>query len=136
MSLIHWWPLIEDLNDKIGLTSLVSSRWFLENDNTKPGKIGKCYNTNEGDIARIDALTMPNTFSFACWIKNYDLTYPRTTLPIYFGAGAIYQQGNIGWDFGHGANGEPGRSDYRIALNDGVNTPLNFYSLHRTDVFP
>lgn len=127
MSLIHWWPLTEDLNDKIGLTPLVSSKWFLENDSTKPGKIGKCYNANEGGIAKVNILTIPNTFSFACWIKNYDLTYPRTTLPIYFGAGEIYQQGNAGWDFGHGANGEQGRRKYRITLNDGTNAPFNFY---------
>jgi hypothetical protein len=46
---------------------------------------------------------------------------------MYFGPGAIFQNGNPGWDYGHRANGEPDYYKYRVTLNDGTNSPSNFY---------
>ena len=124
MALIHWWPLTENTTDKIKGLELTSSTSSLF---VRGGKVGNCYSSSAAGHTLRSSLNIPNTFSFACWVKNNNLTYPRTTLPLVFGSGAVYQQGVHGWDFAHGANGEAGRQNYRFTLNDGVLAPQGFY---------
>ena len=121
MSLIHWWPLNGDAQDKIN-NKLLNGSWITNSE----GKIGSCYGTDDGAIMTT-TVTIPNTFSFAFWVKNNDLTYPKTTAPIQFGAAAISKT-VAGWDYAHRANGgSPDGTNYRVTLSDGVNPLLNFY---------
>jgi len=125
MSLTHWWPLTEDLKDKINNITL-SGTW---GQSTTDGKIGSCYGTNDG-VTITTTVTIPSTFSFAFWAKNNDLTYPKTTAPIQFGDAAI-STAVAGWDYAHRANGTaPDNTNYRVTLSDGVNPLLNFYWSH------
>lgn len=148
MSLIYWWPLTEDLTDKIqGKTFEQNDYWnIIEN-----GKIGKCAKPNYGTLdtgdssvtpptqMRVKNITIPETFSLAIWVKNNQIGNPFTFCPIQFSNGDPYFQGvaNKGWDFSHnswrlvyndGANFYGGRnsgSGSQSYWGDNLNTPLN-----------
>lgn len=113
MSLIHWWPLTGDLYDRVGGKIFSDNGWTQ----FESGKIGKCYNCNNGKIATVQ-LTIPDTFSFACWVKNNDLTYPKSSLPMKFSNGSPYSSAtavNKGWEFCHSNT-----STWQLTLNDGT----------------
>ena len=121
MGLIHWWPLNGDLIDKCTGNPLNNGGWTVDDS----GKIGKCYNANNGAVVS-RSLTIGPSFSFACWVKNIDCaTYPKTHLPLKFSNGQVYSTGEThrGWDFSHGtADG-----NYRFTINDGVLAPISLY---------
>lgn len=122
MSLIHWWPLNGDLQDKIQGKIFNNGGWT----SASSGKIGTTYNANIGAILSA-SLSIPNTFSFACWVKNNDLTYPQAPLPMKFSNGAPYSTAstsNKGWEFSHGNNS-------KLTLNNGSTAQeLNFGTPH------
>jgi hypothetical protein len=112
MSLIHWWPLTEGLQDKIqGI--IFNNSGMISNSS---GKIGSCYGTSEGHILSA-IVKIPSTFSFSCWVKNNDFTYPKTNIPIRFSEGSPYSTPNTtnkGWEFSHGTAG----TSYKFTMND------------------
>jgi hypothetical protein len=122
MSLIHWWPLNGDLQDKIQGKIFNNGGWT----SASSGKIGTTYNANIGAVLSA-SLSIPNTFSFACWVKNNDLTYPQAPLPMKFSNGAPYSTAstsNKGWEFSHGNNS-------KLTLNNGSTAQeLNFGTPH------
>lgn len=122
MSLVHWWPLNGDLQDKIQGKIFNNGGWT----SASSGKIGTTYNANIGAILSA-SLSIPNTFSFACWVKNNDLTYPQAPLPMKFSNGAPYSTAstsNKGWEFSHGNNS-------KLTLNNGSTAQeLNFGTPH------
>lgn len=80
MSLIHWWPLTEDLNDKIGNNPL---QFYNKTSNTiittnANGKIGSCYERTQTNT--IDALRSKNkikaltTQSISAWVYFIQMT--------------------------------------------------------------
>jgi hypothetical protein len=100
MSLIYWWPLNGNIQDKIQGKIFNNSGWTPADS----GKTGTTYNANIGAILSA-SLSIPNTFSFACWVKNNDLTYPKAPLPMKFSNGSPYSTANTtnkGWEFSHG----------------------------------
>lgn len=123
MSLIYWWPLTEDLTDKIqGKTFEKNDYWNI----VEKGKIGKCtapdygtLNTGNSSVTkptqmRVKNITIPETFSLAIWVKNNQIGNPFTFCPIQFSNGDPYLQGaaNKGWDFSH--------NTWRLVYNDGA----------------
>ena len=137
MSLIYWWPFIENTTDKIQgktfyedpaletplIVSETSKYWNIESG----GKIGKCLGQDYGDLQVgeskftrptklfVDDITIPEIFSVAVWVRNDQLGSPYTYCPIQFSNGDPYIQGaiNKGWDFSH--------NWWRIVYNDGEN---------------
>lgn len=137
MSLIYWWPFIENTTDKIQgktfyedpaletplIVSETSKYWNIESG----GKIGKCLGQDYGDLQVgeskfthptklfVDDITIPETFSVAVWVRNDQLGSPYTYCPIQFSNGDPYIQGSVnkGWDFSH--------NYWRIVYNDGEN---------------
>ena len=71
MSLIHWWPLNGDLNDKVGNNTLSNNGATVVNN----GKIGQCYTFNGSTNLTIPYSSLntlgnnPAQFSFAFWLK-------------------------------------------------------------------
>lgn len=72
MSLIHWWPLNEDLQDKINCNTLTNTNATVDNF----GKIGKCYYFNGSANVKTEYNSnkhllgsSPEAFSIAFWIK-------------------------------------------------------------------
>ena len=59
MSLIHWWPLNGDLQDKIQGKVLSASTWT----SSTGGKIGSCYNMNIGGTATCSNIYLPPTYT-------------------------------------------------------------------------
>ena len=100
MSLIHWWPLNGDLQDKIQGKVLSTSTWT----SSTGGKIGSCYNMNIGGTATCSNIYLPSTFTMACWIKNNDLAYPQSPCAMKLSNGSPYKTttADKGWEFCHG----------------------------------
>lgn len=72
MSLIHWWPLTEDLNDKIGLTTL--NAVIEENIINANGKIGQYCKLNNNCLYIINPFKNLNNWSLAFWMRDDGLT--------------------------------------------------------------
>ena len=68
MSLIHWWPLTEDFNDKIGTNNLTNTGVTF----TSSGKIGQAaLFDNDNDILRANnlaELSALQQYSISCWV--------------------------------------------------------------------
>lgn len=81
MSLTHWWPLTEDLNDKITNHKLSGTPTFVE------GKIGQCADISDQLMSNFtleDEFDVVNkSFSMGCWIKlnKQDIINRIATLP-------------------------------------------------------
>ena len=126
MSLIHWWPLTTDLYNKITNKSFSSSYWTQSSD----GKLGNCYKIEgceQGKELLINSMTVPDTFSLSCWIKNQNLTYPCAPLPIKFSNGSPYLTGGKGWEFSH-------TNKLSLTLNDGETLQTYDFGTVDTDI--
>ena len=70
MSLVAWWPLNGDLQDKVGGNDLVATNTSVNTLNSN-GKIGKTYqNTSNtaGSMISKNSFLLPSTQSMFCWI--------------------------------------------------------------------
>lgn len=70
MSLVAWWPLNGDLQDKVGGNDLVATNTSVNTLNNN-GKIGKTYqNTSNtsGSMVSKNSFLLPSTQSMFCWI--------------------------------------------------------------------
>lgn len=74
MSLIHWWPLIEDFKDYGGVSSIRSGTF----EQNSYGKIGTCFKSTSPGVQTSCKLLdewnhWEHSVSMSCWIKlNYD----------------------------------------------------------------
>lgn len=117
MSLIAWWPLNGDTLDYSGNGNHgVNNGATIDNN----GKIGKCYDFDGSktcDISTSNLDIHTESFSVAMWVYYRDFTYPKTFGAIKKSSGSTYQQGYVGWDFGHGYSDV----GVNVVLNDGIN---------------
>ena len=121
MSLIHWWPLNGNLEDKgISNISLTNNGATINSS----GKIGSCYSFN-GNTLTSSSIEVGDEFSVCYWVKYNDLSYPRTHVGIQHSAGA-YTGSNTGWDIGHGPSGG---GTYNFDMNDGTHTQRMSFSI-------
>lgn len=74
MSLIHWWPLNGDTQDKVGTSSIRMGNYTLSTD----GKIGSCLKNSypgfETSVTLLDEWShWKHNVSMSCWVKlNYN----------------------------------------------------------------
>ena len=70
MSLVAWWPLNGDLQDKVGGNDLVATNTSVNTLNNN-GKIGKTYQSTSnsaGSMVSKNSFLLPSTQSMFCWI--------------------------------------------------------------------
>lgn len=64
------------------------------------------------------------SFSFTAWVKNEDLTYPKTTLPVQYGVGCSWSR--AGWTPGWFISGGSSKDKLAVCIRDKTNQAQSY----------
>ena len=109
-----------ELHGKSKLTTLV------------PGKFSRSLyfdGTQKGIVSVPNSPVMnfgTKSFSFTAWVKNEDLTYPKTTLPVRYGMGCSWSTSRAGWTPGWFISAGNRANKIAICIRDKTNRAQSY----------